>query len=787
MKNILNKRFELWNTIWIMLIMFVEYIIGEIWNFGIGTLLISIAIFLITILLTELLHKKRYDELLKKNMNEFVSDAEMILREYGEPLLEQKELSNKIDKVVLDVYKLNYYARKLKLLVNCGDDRVLDAFSKGEKVWNNIKGEYINKENELEHIILQSAKLTWLIELINKNKESDEFIFPLRYRLGEVEEEYTAETLVKKQRKGQKTVFIADGGYGKTWTVERMARIYAEQYVAYMESKDKGCSMSEFPVFVKVGDIKKITNKPIYDKMKEQLCNVFALQSLEKVDIPFEILGNDVLFVDALDEARDAKINTLIIEEMNQYQNTVIFTTRPTEVAYLNELSQDHMDNPMIMYRIADVNMIQVRNYLEKELSRKEKDVELTDEEIESILEKFENSGFAEKCISPFLLHCFVNTVLETKKNSDKIFDIGENLNKLYGAFIAGIIERERNGKSLRGLISVDEVLRYLNKFAVTIVEKGEKGLSGVEAALLAKEYFGDANFDGRNLENAENDINISLREMHIFTVEGGKYKFISNDFMYAVFNEEQIDEILMLTSRGMIYRNDFLNIVKLKLDKILSGKEVEGISNFLGEIYERGINAEQALVLIGESMTSVNSNYLQEQAHELYVYGLVKWIGQFEEERKRLHYAYERSYFGISQYFTTWIIGKTKEIQFSRLEFEDVYGIFVQMISMIQRVNELKRHVLTPQNIEDIINAYGNNDYPKYLWLKERFANYEYSVKMSRTGKGNYNYPKNLEVVCKNIINKIDSGFEFYDKVLEIEVCIKKLCDNSFTGKVSM
>lgn len=790
MKKILNQRLDYLKIIGALGVMLLEYGLSTIWDIGFWAFAISVFLLVIIISGAELLNRKRTEKCVKKNLLEFVAEAEEILRDYNEPLLEHKGIhrkNDKKDKTVVDVFRLNYYTNKLRQLAYLSDDRTLNTLAKSDMLWNKIKDTYAGKEKELDSIILQSAKLTWLLELINRNKENDDYIFPLRYSFEQKDEELNAEDLVGRLRNGQITVFFADGGYGKTWTVEGMARIYAERYVNSWGTKNKRNDKLEFPVFIKVGDIRNCSDTPICNAMKKQLCSTFSLQKLKEENIVYEISNSDIVFVDALDEARDFKIIDSIIEELDLCQNTVVFTTRPTGINRLKKITRATSDNPMIEYKIADVTKIQVENYLKKELARKEKGEELTNEEIENVLLKFESSGFAEKCKSPFLLYCFVNTVRDTKGESNKVFEVEDekNLKKLYGAFIVSIINRELNGnKSLNGLGSAHEVVQYLNKFAIAAQKNDDLALSGEEASQLAKEYFKEAGFDGRDLENSEKRINISLKEMHIFTIENGKYKFISPDFMYAVIDEEQVDNILMSMSLERIFDNKTSRFVKLKLDQYLSGEELENISFFLEKTFGTEVADERAFVLLGESMSTVNLTYLQDNANKLYIYGLIKWIYLFESNRKSLHRAYENAYVQMRKYFTSLMIGKTKKIQFSGRDLEREYNEFSAMLSQFARVSELKRQLFSLDNIKYIIDSYGENDYPKLLWLKERSANYCYSLDMYKRGDKKYLYPTNLEKTCKLIIEKIDKGFEFYGHVLDIKSTIDQLAHENLSEK---
>lgn len=773
MKEILNKRFDSWSVIWILVVMVVQYGVGKIWDIGIGALLISVFLYFILFMFTEVIHKKRFCDFVNRNVKEFVNESETIVREYGYFVLEELKADRKVgktDRIVSYVFMLNYYTRKLKELESLGGDKEIKLLTKSEKVWNGIKDEYEGKKQEWEYILTESAKLTWLMELIEKNKEKGDVNFSLQYKNGEMIKECEAERLVEEliPAKGQKAVFVADGGYGKTWTVERMARTYAERYVTSFWEQGGKRTVTEFPVLVNVGDINIISDKPIFNRMYEQLNEVFSLALSENMQVTFEISTNDVLFVDALDEKKDAGINTAIVSEINKYNNTAVFTTRFTDVACLNELTGKNEEKKIVEYYITDVDKEQVRKYLENELSKEWENKKLEREKVNTILEQFESSGFSEKCNSPFLLNCFINTVRD-RMNDSKSVDLlnKKDLNELYGAFIVGIIKREREGKSLRGLTNVEEVLRYLNKFAVTLLEKNKSGLSGVEASELAREYFQRADFDGRDLKSADKDINVSLREIHIFTVENGQYHFISDDFRDAVIKEEQIDEMMnsIINTPGL--DRGFLDLARKKLVTFFSEFDINAVIDILCVLANRGASAEQVFTLIGKGMYPVNLDYVQENADKQALDGVIRCLYDFERERISLHASYEKACEWIGEYITAWLIGRTKQISFScPAEELDQYVSFKGCINVIQRLADVKRQVLSYDNLEKIINSYGDNDYPKLLWLKERFANLEYSMEKYNKNKGTYKYPTNLVRICEMISGKINGDFEIKAEV---------------------
>ena len=116
----------------------------------------------------------------------------------------------------------------------------------------------------------------------------------------------------------------------------------------------------------------------------------------------------------------------------------------------------------------------------------------------------------------------------------------------------------------------------------------------------------------------------------------------------------------------------------------------------------------------------------------------------------------------------------KTKDINYNEKEFENIYRNFKSMLSNIQIEKELKRHLFTLKNIEYIMKAYGNNDYPKFLWLRERFENYEYSERMYRTGISRYNYPKNVETTISHYLQIADSGIFYWIYRIKCFIIVK-------------
>lgn len=289
--------------------------------------------------------------------------------------------------------------------------------------WNyEYKAEFLKKfdnENNPEGRLQQLLDQLWVAEgMYVQKKQADKKFESYLQQLSESNpgrrDEYVGLSFNNDARPGQKLTLknledncicrdktgfrlMAKAGYGKTWTLQKIAGDFAIKYM----SSNNGRNNPYFPLYIDLGSLSDSCNSII-----EKTAQLFF--EFEKDDANNFLNNNNVLLiVDAMDEAtQDVQINVRReLGEFRQRDNIVLVcAARKTHINYYPK--------ELPIYTIDMMNDSQIKDFINKVIKPEYQDKAISDwigVDGEASLK-----GFLQKNRTPFYLKCYSELLNET-------------------------------------------------------------------------------------------------------------------------------------------------------------------------------------------------------------------------------------------------------------------------------------------------------------------------------------------------------------------------------------
>lgn len=299
--------------------------------------------------------------------------------------------------------------------------------------------------DDQETVEFESNRQNYLVRIASERAENATEYIPLSYKIDDgTSQRFDLNELYSDNANSNGFVlFSKEAGYGKTWSVQELAGLCAEEALANSGEKKRT------PILIRMGEL-AVSEEPIIKAIQEIL-----FPGDESVEKARKYVGQEsvVLFIDGMDEAdKDNKEPTK--RELTKLLSSavdlkIIGGTRESDKQwYPAELQR---------YSICDLSDKQVESYIEKAYSS---DLLTEEQKTVAIFEYFENpkTRFLRNLRSPFYLKCFIDFIKEGESSPDSDTDMMNRcINKM--------VEREINLKGFKVTLQiVNEFLAELSK-----------------------------------------------------------------------------------------------------------------------------------------------------------------------------------------------------------------------------------------------------------------------------------------------------------------------------------
>ncbi len=282
-----------------------------------------------------------------------------------------------------------------------GSDKDLFVETYKNKVNRVIQECYANIEDrELEAIEIKSDVDVYLKGILQEQAEHAEQYIPLSYkRLDNLNDQYDLEEINKQNKRG--FVLFAEAGYGKTWSLLKLASSYAEDYL--------NAKSDVIPIFIKMGQVASDSRQIVREYIREKLFfnkmqNDDVISFLRKYKI--------VLFIDGFDEAISS-VKEAVKAEMaglfSDYKQIAI-------IGGTREADRFKFPEKLVQYHICDLSESQLEQFVEKFVEPQYR------EKVKRLL--LNPDSFFSKIRTPFYITCYANIVNEGVVSPSSITEI---------------------------------------------------------------------------------------------------------------------------------------------------------------------------------------------------------------------------------------------------------------------------------------------------------------------------------------------------------------------------
>lgn len=273
-----------------------------------------------------------------------------------------------------------------------------------------------NEETERESVILHYLQELWL----SRQERKGQYV-ALSYNLdGKWDDKKLLDELIDTNLVNEQTGMriVAEGGYGKSWTLYEIAGRYAK---AYLENATD--EQLAIPIVIELGKLYKDCSS-----IGKRIAQLFFKGDESKV-LDFYNVNKIILFIDAMDEAK-SDIRSDVSRELafmhGRYPN-ILF------VCASRKSCIDKYPISIPCYAIKELDDGQIMEYIEKVIPEN-----LVEQSKEDWIGEHRKE-FLSKNRTPFYISCYVDLICET---GDHDF---VDTTQLIEKFLNAIIEREIN------------------------------------------------------------------------------------------------------------------------------------------------------------------------------------------------------------------------------------------------------------------------------------------------------------------------------------------------------
>lgn len=282
-----------------------------------------------------------------------------------------------------------------------GSDKDLFIETYKNKVNRVIQEFYANTEDrELEAIEIKSDVDVYLKGILQEQEEHAEQYIPLSYkRLDNLNDQYDLEEINQQNKRG--FVLFAEAGYGKTWSLLKLASGYADDYLK--------AKSDVIPIFIKMGQVASDSRQVIREYIREKIfCNKIQNDDV----ISFLRKNKIVLFIDGFDEAISS-VKEAVKAEMaglfSDYKQIAI-------IGGTREADRFKFPEKLVQYHICDLSESQLEQFVEKFVEPQYR------EKVKRLL--LNPDSFFSKIRTPFYITCYANIVNEGVVSPSSITEI---------------------------------------------------------------------------------------------------------------------------------------------------------------------------------------------------------------------------------------------------------------------------------------------------------------------------------------------------------------------------
>ena len=205
-------------------------------------------------------------------------------------------------------------------------------------------------EQERDVVDLQSCLNVYMKKLIIKQEEQMKRYVPLVYRKADSSrQDFSLEELKNIDKD---LVITADSGYGKSWSLVEMAGQFAKDYC-------QDSINNPVPILIEMGLITTISVNPLQEKINE-IC--FAGKMAKDKLESFMKEAKLVLFIDGMDEAKDAVTDEASIEMKNFYEHY-------PNIRIIGGTRGDHRNrypDKLLQFDVCNLNEEQLEKFIKK-------------------------------------------------------------------------------------------------------------------------------------------------------------------------------------------------------------------------------------------------------------------------------------------------------------------------------------------------------------------------------------------------------------------------------------
>ena len=392
-----------------------------------------------------------------------------------------------------------------------GSDKDLFVETYKNKVNRVIQEFYANIEDrELETIEIKSDIDVYLKGILQEQAEHAEQYIPLSYkRLDNLNDQYDLKEINQQNKRG--FVLFAEAGYGKTWSLLKLASSYADDYL--------NAKSDVIPIFIKMGQVASDSRQIIREYIREKL---FGNKIQNDDVISFLRKNKIVLFIDGFDEAISSVKEAVKVEMaglFSDYQQIAI-------IGGTREADRYKFPEKLVQYHICDLSESQLEQFVEKfvELQYREK--------VKRLL--LNPDSFFSKIRTPFYITCYANIVNEGVVSPSSITEI-------VSICLDKMIEREIQIKGFHCTVA------YMNEFLFALGSAlGEKSsMLESEALRMIESQTKNTIPEGTSISAVED----RLIEMHVIKAYmAGRKKYLAFHSVHyrMLFSETGNDDALL-------------------------------------------------------------------------------------------------------------------------------------------------------------------------------------------------------------------------------------------------
>lgn len=251
-----------------------------------------------------------------------------------------------------------------------------------------------------EAIEIKSDVDVYLKGILQEQAEHAEQYVPLSYkRLDNLNDQYDLEEINQQNERG--FVLFAEAGYGKTWSLLKLASSYADDYL--------NAKSDVIPIFIKMGQVASDSRQIIREYIREKLfCNKIQNDDV----ISFLRKNRIVLFIDGFDEAISS-VKEAVKAEMaglfSDYKQIAI-------IGGTREADRFKFPEKLVQYHVCDLSESQLEQFVEKFVEPQYR------EKVKRLL--LNPDSFFSKIRTPFYITCYANIVNEGVVNPSSITEI---------------------------------------------------------------------------------------------------------------------------------------------------------------------------------------------------------------------------------------------------------------------------------------------------------------------------------------------------------------------------